>query len=587
MQLKALLNWTHPYGLAKNYCFTRATSCNISICIMHKHTIAMALTAGLFLTGGLANAYDPAAGDFSKRPGNVLRVLTYNTHNNFIYNTTDDANYQRLITSVHPDVICMQEIDVSLTAAQISARLESYFPGETWEVYLGKADGGNDGVSNRNIIASRYNLFKTSNDTIPSSSIRGVCAAVVDLPNAIWPVNFYVMSVHFKAGGLDTDHESRQKHADAIINWMRDARTAGGNIDLQENTPMLVVGDTNLTNKGDMLPWHASKTMITGNIYDTNRYGASSPPDWDGTPMSDASPYDYNTGYPWTHSSSTPAGRIDRFYYTDSACHSVGGFVLNPRTMTTAARTAAGVQQNDASGSSDHLPVVCDFMLGPDPNPPGQLVINEYNANNVGTDDSTFVEIKNIGGQDICLDGPVDYWLKESDPLPTAPPTTENEQYAYDLTGVVPAGGLFVLYSSSGHSSGIAPAIQSRLPKLQRQDESSFVLDNDNNSAIALVQQSMDHLNTTTEDVVEAYGWATDNASATRYFKLDTGIPRTAPLYPGQWTTFLLNGAASNQTVSRNPGNTALNTYDGWTIGSQPTVAQENQLARVQDWTLY
>ncbi len=550
---------------------------------------ALLCSAALALLPAVAPAFDPAAGDFSKPRPDCVRILTWNVHNNFIYNAADDGNYQRVIKAINPDIIAFQEMEHSLSAAQISSRLVSYFPGSSWYVYLGKADGSGDGVSNRNVYASRFPLSMTRQDTIPTSSIRGVAIAMVNLPNATFSKDIYMMNIHFKAGGEITDHESRQRHADALTNWMRDARTAGGNVNIPTGTPMIVTGDFNLGNRGDAAPYHASHTMLKGNIYDTTRYGASSRPDWDGTENTDASPYDYNTGEVWTHGSADPGSRIDRFYYTDTAIHKVSGFVFNSRTMTAAARSAAGgILVNDTSGASDHLPVVCDFALGPDPAPPAKLVINEYCANDGATDTQTFLEIKNVGGREINLNGPTDYWIKESDPLSAVVPGAENEQYGFDLSGVIPPGGLFVLYDSAGHSAGIASTIQSRLPALQRHDLPGFVLDNDNDSAIALVERTWTNTSSNFETPIEAYGWAAPNPNETKYFRLDSGNDRLIALGPDQWTSFLANNAASNNTVARNPGDTALNSYAGWTIGAALSPGLENpQPASVDNWCLY
>lgn len=227
----------------------------------------------LLIAASPLHAYDPAAGDFSKSRPDAIRVLTWNVHNNFILTVEDDGNYERVIKAVNPDIICFQEMDHSLTAAQIRTRLQSYFPGSTWHIYLGKADGSNTGVSNRNAYASRYPLSMTRQDTIPVSDIRGVAIALVDLPDATYAKDLYMMNIHFKAGGEVVDQQKRQEHADAIINWMRDARTAGGNVNLPTGTPMMIVGDFNFGNRGDLAPYHASHTMLKGNIYDTTSFG--------------------------------------------------------------------------------------------------------------------------------------------------------------------------------------------------------------------------------------------------------------------------------------------------------------------------
>lgn len=534
-------------------------------------------------------AFDPVAGDFSKSNPDDVRVFCWNVHNSFIYDSTTDGNYRRIFQAVKPDVIAFQELDVSLTAGQIAARLESILPGTTWNVYLGKKDGNKAGVSNRNVICSVYPLGRKRNDTSPTSNLRGVTIAMVNLPNAIFPRNLYLMNVHFKAGNTADDYRRKQVHADAIINWMRDARTPGGEIDLPSDNPMMLVGDTNLDNAGDLAPYHPRKTLTDGTIYNHTKFGPSSPPDWDGSDNAEAAPYDYNTGDPWTHSTKNPKGRIDRFYYTDSVIHATSRFILNPRTMTDAALAASGIHKNDASGASDHLPLVVDFAPGPDPNPPPQLLINEYCANDLGTDDMSFVELINVGGQEVNLNAPIDYHLKIAQQLPANVPSGENEQASIDLNGVVPPdGGLFVLFDGAGESSGIRAQITNRLPKLQRQNVGSFYMDNDNNSAIALVQQSMSRRNVTSEMLVEAYGYAAPNPGTTRYFRTDSGNNLLVELGAAQWTNRNAGKKGWDTSFSRNLGNVTMNDYAGWTMNAPLTHGLQNAPASsVGDWTLY
>lgn len=533
------------------------------------------LACGAFLTlAGGAAAFNPAAGDFSKPSGTNVRVMTWNVHNNFIYTSGKDGKYARVIKAANPDILCLQELDVSLTAAQVTDRLESYFPGTTWYVQLGKADGSNAGVSNRNAIASRYPISMAKDDTIPSAGLRGVTCGLVDLPDGSFSKDVYVMSVHFKAGTAIDEHQSRQRHADAITNWMRDAKTSGGNIDLPNGTPMLVVGDTNLVNPGDKPPYHASQTMLDGTIYDTATFGSSSEPDWDGTDNTDAAPYDHTDANVGTHSSSDPVGRIDRFYYTDSAIHVVGKFVLNAATMSAAARTAAGnLQDTDTSGASDHLPAAVDFALGAVA--PGKLLVNEYSPNDLGTDDRSFIELINTGDEEINLDGPVDYWIKTSEPLPTSPPSAENEEFAYDIKGVVPPGGLFVLYDSAGESAAFASTIEANLGKLNRQDNPDFMLRNFEYSAFALVGRTRYNGNNN-ESNVESYGYGAANPNTTRYFKIDSSNSPTFTLGPNRWTDFVAGEVGSEQSLSRNIGTSTANNYLAWTIGTNPTPGQPN-----------
>jgi hypothetical protein len=267
--------------------------------------------------------------------------------------------------------------------------------------------------------------------------------------------------------------------------------------------------------------------------------------------------------------------------------------VLNTSTMSPAARTAAGLLADDTTTASDHLPAVADFALGADPAPAGALVIAEFSFNDIGTDDRSFVELKNIGGRDLNLQAPVDYKLKLSNSgLPTSPPGTENEVASWDLQGVIPPGGLFVVYNSTNDSAAIKTTIESALPSpLQRQDfpgtsGGNFFLTNADNVALALVTVGHTDVSVTEDGLVEAYGYAINPAGSTRYFRTDSGNSFLITVGTAQQTTFGAGGSASDNSLARNAGNTALNTFTGWTIGATATPGTQNTSA-VGDWALY
>src|SRR5690606_14239544 len=114
---------------------------------------------------------------------------------------------------------------------------------------------------------------------------------------------------------------------------------------------------------------------------------------------------------------------------------------------------------DDTSSAADHLPIVADFAPGGE-GPVGKLLINEFSYDDVSTDDRTFVELINTGAQPINLDAPKDYVLvRTSNNAPTSPPGSPNQAGRYDLTGVIPPGDVFVLYSTGSDSAGIASQI--------------------------------------------------------------------------------------------------------------------------------
>jgi endonuclease/exonuclease/phosphatase family metal-dependent hydrolase len=554
----------------------------------------LALSLALTLLPLTARAFDPANGDFTRANSTDIRVLTYNVVNRFINVSSRDAEFQRIFTAIDPDIVSFQEMTPSLTTAEIEARLESYFPADTWNVFLGVSSYGI-----RNVLASRYPLSMTTQNSTPPVSYRGLTSGLVDLPDATYgTTDFYVMAVHLKSGGgtgPSGDHAERQAEADAIINWMRDARTAGENIDLPANTPMLVVGDMNLgyLDQGDEIPYHATRTLRTGDIFDNGTYGLDSPPDWDGTDSADAAPYDHTNADPHTDPSSTPESRLDRFVYTDSVLHPVNRFVLNTLTLSSAALASAGLQLNDTngagggSGASDHLPSVVDFALGPDPNPPGQVLINEFSYDDPGADDHSFVELINVGGQEVDLQAPFDYRLLVStNSLPTSPPGAENEDRDLDLQGIIPPGGLFVVYNSTADSSVVAATIQANLPVLQGQDitggfPTGFGLPNGSDAALALVtSEPITNSSTQLDDTeVEAYLYEdTDTAAgATHYFRTNSTNNLLIALQSAQESPTTV--ATDTQTYSRNQGDATVNSYAAWTIPDAATPGLPNATA--------
>ncbi len=547
---------------------------------------------------GDAWAFDPASGDLQRESPDHVRVLSYNTERKFIANAASDEEFVRVIAAINPDVIAFQEIAISGTPAAvetaIQSRLESYFPGETWAVHAGISDG-----FIRNALASRYPLSLGITDTTPASEVRGVTAALVDLPDGVFgATDFYVMDVHFKSFGTQTDHMRRQKHADAIVNWIRDARIngclvcpLGDQIDLPGGTPMLVVGDMNLgyLDGGDYAPYHPTQTLRTGDIYDEATYGPDSSPDWDATESGDAAPYDHNTADCHTQPGDTtdPTSRLDRFIYTDSVLHAANRFVLSTLTMSPSALATAGLQANDTvrntNGAPDHLPVVVDFALGPDPASPGRLIVNEFSYDDVGVDGLTFLEFKNVGGQDLNLQAPVDYQLITTfNNVPTVPPGSPNARETLDLQGVIPPGGLFVVYDTSLDSTDVAASVTARLPVLQRQDfayfPGSFSLYNGPSAGFASVTTEAwirsDGTDLTTDTLVEAYLYEDTTPAASNFLRAAGGNQLLIEFTPAQSADTEV--ISDTHSYSRRVGDDTENDFAFWRIPDLMTPGLEN-----------
>jgi len=232
-----------------------------------------------------------------------LRVVSYNIHQDSIFSTTKDE-FLRVMNALQPDVLNLQEI-YSHSAAQ-TAELMNMNKVEGWDDWFAHQSASD------NVIVSKYPLTMTATDTTPSGNSTRPALALVDLPDAQFDTDFYFMDNHFKCCGDvgGSEDQKRQNQADSLVNWMRDARTAGGFVNLPADTPMAVVGDLNLVGSHQPLD-----TLITGNIIDEATYGVDSPPDWDGTDLADAHPVHNVTGiddYTWRNDpSGYPRGRLD------------------------------------------------------------------------------------------------------------------------------------------------------------------------------------------------------------------------------------------------------------------------------------
>jgi endonuclease/exonuclease/phosphatase family metal-dependent hydrolase len=301
-----------------------------------------------------------------------LRMVTYNVNYDSIFPEDDDGPIQapkfvRVMQALQPDILNLQEI-YDHDSSDVVDLMNTILPlggGATWY----------GTIAYDNVIVSKYPLTMTASSTIPAASGTSVASALVDLPDNQYATDFFLMNNHFKCCGSNGSPEDiqRQGQADALVNWMRDARTPGGYVNLPEGTPMAVVGDFNLVGSTQPL-----NTVLSGNIIYESYFGADSPPDWDGTSLTDPHPVHNGSGstdYTWRAGGTS---RLDYMLYTDSVASVANKFVLNTVSMSPAQLAATGLQTYDITFDSyyyDHLPVVVDFRL------PSSAIPGDYDHN--------------------------------------------------------------------------------------------------------------------------------------------------------------------------------------------------------------
>ncbi|MBI4429797.1 MAG: T9SS type A sorting domain-containing protein, partial [Ignavibacteriales bacterium] len=157
------------------------------------------------------------------------------------------------------------------------------------------------------------------------------------------------------------NNTARQNELDAIMAFIRDAKQPGGLITLAPKTPILMIGDMNLVGYSRQL-----RTLLSGEIVDTLVYGPRFAPDWDESDLSDLLPRhpDRLLAYTWRNDlSSYPPGRLDYMIYTDNAIEPGNRFALFTGEMSDNTLAAYGLQRNDVTTASDHLPLVGDFIV--------------------------------------------------------------------------------------------------------------------------------------------------------------------------------------------------------------------------------
>jgi len=333
-----------------------------------------AALALFFVFGCRARRAPDAA--FLQRPAvGHVRVMSFNPgwdsifpdddpQNDAMRRDSQAADFARIVRAIDPDVICLQEIQPARDPAQVARILDDALPlgeGRTWQAHSGED----------NVIASRYPLLLRARATAYRGSVTdfGHAMALVDLPDADDGADLYLLCAHLPAGGGEANVDARQRHADQIAAWVGDARTPGGEVDLPEGTPILVLGDLNVY---DTDPARHLATLLTGDIAGQDAFGPDVAPDWDGTSLADVLPtHNGEDGETYTWRDDTQEfnpGVLDRILYTDSVMGIAHAFVLNTMAMSRAGLAAAGLRAGDAAldaptGRYDHLPLVADVTF--------------------------------------------------------------------------------------------------------------------------------------------------------------------------------------------------------------------------------
>lgn len=278
-----------------------------------------------------------------KRDPRSIRVMTNNTLSDGLFKPGQFAAISKIIQAVQPEIMVYQEI-YNYDAEAVLQQVEKMIPstdGQPW--YSMK--GGRDIV-----VVSRFPIEA-------GTSIDGNGAFLLDV-RARFETRLLLIGTHLPCCG---NNDGRRNEIDALMMFLRQSKNGTGEMPLAENTPIILLGDLNLVGDSQQL-----RTLLTGDIQDTVRFGPRMIPDWDGSGFADLMPYCTNIPFSFTWydpNASFGPGRLDFMIYSDSVIEPVKKFVLFTPALPADTLARYDLSADDALNASDHLPVVADFVL--------------------------------------------------------------------------------------------------------------------------------------------------------------------------------------------------------------------------------
>ncbi|MEZ4911014.1 MAG: hypothetical protein R2774_09135 [Saprospiraceae bacterium] len=276
--------------------------------------------------------------NFQKGDDDFLRVMSYNVLQDNIFISENTQAFKRIAHFIDPDIYGFCEI-YDHKALDVVSILKSALPNVTnWFT----AD-----VNPDIRVVSKY----------PITSYKAVDG------NGLFVIKKENTSILFIMAHLPCceNDEDRQNEIDKLMSFIRDIRYGISSIQIPMNSPIIIAGDMNLVGYNSQL-----KSFITGDIDNNSLYGPDFKPDWDNTYFTDLQPFVIKKPFCFTWNngfSSYPPGRLDFMFYSDSQLNAVNAFTFDSQSLTAQEQAEAGVQFDDCTTVSDHLPIISDFEI--------------------------------------------------------------------------------------------------------------------------------------------------------------------------------------------------------------------------------
>lgn len=272
---------------------------------------------------------------------NAIRIISYNTLNEGILDEERKIYFKRIIQSVNPDIIALQEHG---EWEEILGIVQTWFQDSQWYKTWTHRDL---------VILSRFEII----DDASFISSGRTMVALLNTENEFGK-NILIFNSHLSC--CDND-ESRQHQVDEFSSlWREWVQNNNGPFAIEVGTPFLHLGDFNFVGFNQQI-----KTLKFGDIVNENEYGGDFFPDWDGTHVVDlfSRHNQKRMGYTWRNdSSSFNPGKLDYIFYSNATLNIEKHYILNTLSMDQDDLINNSLNRFDTKLASDHLPIIADLI---------------------------------------------------------------------------------------------------------------------------------------------------------------------------------------------------------------------------------
>ncbi len=302
--------------------------------------------------------------NINKDSSNLIRLTAYNVLNNGLDDNNRIDKLKNILQVLDSDIFAFSEC-YQTSQETVKNILDNILPVSNIGGWFVKKKDGDD-----LILASKFPIIQDWPDE--SFGIKKMHPCLIDLPDDIYAKDLLIINSHMSCCDNDV---ARQEQADDFVNFILDAKTPGGIIDLDEGTPFILCGDLNLVGLSQQL-----KTILTGEIINTDDYGFGGGMNWSNNELKDqvCMHTELPLSYTWRDISydvgSYPYGKLDYIIFSDDVISSQKSFSVDTEFISQQSLNTNNLNNDDSSGS-DHLPITVDFDI--------PLTLNQRDKENI------------------------------------------------------------------------------------------------------------------------------------------------------------------------------------------------------------